>query len=58
MKGFIRDDRFLSLCGLNCGLCSMQHGVDYCFECEAFPCPAYDGIYALMNVGIMRTYVE
>ena len=24
MKGFVRDNRLLSLCGLNCGLCSMH----------------------------------
>ena len=24
MKGFQREDRFFSLCGLNCGLCTMH----------------------------------
>ncbi|NLO85725.1 MAG: DUF3795 domain-containing protein [Clostridiales bacterium] len=32
MKDFVRDDRLLSLCGLNCGLCSMHLG-DYCPGC-------------------------
>ena len=26
MRGFPRQDRFLSLCGLNCGLCTMNLG--------------------------------
>ena len=26
MKGFIRSDRLFSLCGLNCGLCTMRLG--------------------------------
>lgn len=32
MKGFARDDQLLSLCGLNCGLCSMRLG-GYCPGC-------------------------
>ena len=32
MKGFVRKDSFLSLCGLNCGLCSM-HVDGYCPGC-------------------------
>lgn len=32
MKGFARTDRLLSLCGLNCGLCTMRLG-DYCPGC-------------------------
>ena len=32
MKGFERDDLLLSLCGLNCGLCSMRVG-GYCPGC-------------------------
>ena len=27
MKGFEREDQLFSLCGLNCGLCSMHLGV-------------------------------
>lgn len=67
MKGFQRADRFFSLCGLNCGLCTMhisgncpgcgggegnqtckiarcslEHGgVEYCFQCDEFPCEQY-----------------
>lgn len=68
MKGFERENQFLSLCGLNCGLCpmflgkhcggcgngnqsckiakcSLEHGkVEYCFECENYPCDRYQGI--------------
>lgn len=70
MKGFVRKDRWLSLCGLNCGLCTMrlggycpgcgggtgnqacaiarcslEHGgVEYCWQCEEFPCARYEGI--------------
>ncbi len=32
MKGFIRDNLLLSLCGLNCGLCPMRLG-GYCPGC-------------------------
>lgn len=32
MKGFEREDRLFSLCGLNCGLCPMQIG-GYCPGC-------------------------
>ena len=32
MKGFIRDNQLLSLCGLNCALCPMALG-DYCGGC-------------------------
>ena len=32
MKGFERNDRWISLCGLNCGLCSMKIG-GYCPGC-------------------------
>lgn len=32
MKGFVRSDLFLSLCGLNCGLCPMRVG-GYCGGC-------------------------
>lgn len=32
MKGFVRDNQLLSLCGLNCGLCSMNLG-GYCSGC-------------------------
>lgn len=32
MKGFLRDNQLLSLCGLNCGLCSMRLG-GYCPGC-------------------------
>lgn len=32
MKGFSRSDRLLSLCGLNCGLCTMRLG-GYCPGC-------------------------
>ena len=32
MKNFIRDDLLFSLCGLNCGLCSMNIG-GYCSGC-------------------------
>ena len=32
MKGFEREDQLFSLCGLNCGLCSMQLG-GYCPGC-------------------------
>ena len=32
MKGFIRKDRLFSLCGLNCGLCSMKLG-GHCGGC-------------------------
>lgn len=32
MKGFIRDNQLLSLCGLNCGLCSMNLG-GHCSGC-------------------------
>ena len=32
MKGFERDDQLFSLCGLNCGLCTMRIG-EYCPGC-------------------------
>lgn len=32
MKGFVRKNQLLSLCGLNCGLCPMRIG-DYCGGC-------------------------
>lgn len=32
MRGFVRQDRWLSLCGLNCGLCSMRLG-GHCGGC-------------------------
>ena len=32
MKGFEREDQLFSLCGLNCGLCSMHLG-GYCPGC-------------------------
>lgn len=34
MKGFKRENRLLSLCGLNCGLCTMYLG-KYCPGCGA-----------------------
>lgn len=41
MKNFIREDQLFSLCGLNCGLCSMHLG-GYCPGCgggeENQPC--------------------
>ena len=36
MKGFCREDKLLSLCGLNCGLCPMQIG-GYCPGCGGGP---------------------
>ena len=68
MKGFMRSDQLFSLCGLNCGLCTMHlgrycpgcgggagnqscaiarcsldhGGVEYCFQCGAFPCARYE----------------
>lgn len=33
MKGFVRKNQLLSLCGLNCGLCTMRIG-DYCGGCR------------------------
>lgn len=36
MKGFEREDRLLSLCGLNCGLCAMNLG-GYCPGCGGGP---------------------
>lgn len=69
MKGFTRKDPWLSLCGLNCGLCPMKLGghcggcgngnqsckiarcsmerpeqVEYCFQCEKFPCEKYEAM--------------
>ena len=68
VKGFERSNPLFSLCGLNCGLCSMrlgghcsgcgygnqscriarcsiEHGKpEYCFLCNEYPCPKYDGI--------------
>lgn len=68
MKGFERKNQYLSLCGLNCGLCpmflgkhcggcgngnqsckiakcSLEHGrIEYCFECEQYPCEKYQHI--------------
>lgn len=66
MRNFRRKNVYFSLCGLNCGLCSMRLGnhcpgcgggehhscaiarcslehnnVEYCFECDAFPCGRY-----------------
>lgn len=32
MKGFVRENQLLSLCGLNCGLCPMFLG-KYCGGC-------------------------
>ncbi|WP_295581004.1 DUF3795 domain-containing protein [uncultured Oscillibacter sp.] len=32
MKGFVREDQWFSLCGLNCGLCTMRLG-GYCPGC-------------------------
>ena len=71
MGDFKRSNGLFSLCGLNCGLCTMglgghcpgcgmgkhhscpiarcsleRGGVQYCFECERFPCKKYDGIDA------------
>lgn len=68
MKEFKRNNQYFSLCGLNCGLCSMhigsycpgcgcgphhscsiakcsvEHGgLEYCFECNEFPCIKYEG---------------
>ena len=34
MKGFVRKDQRLSLCGLNCGLCPMRLG-GHCGGCGA-----------------------
>lgn len=34
MKGFIRNNQWLSLCGLNCGLCPMNLS-GHCFGCGA-----------------------
>ncbi len=65
MKNFNRQNPLFSLCGLNCGLCSMklggycpgcgqgnkpckaarcsiEHNVEYCFQCNEYPCPIYD----------------
>lgn len=36
MKGFDREDRLVSLCGLNCGLCPMKIG-GYCPGCGGGP---------------------
>lgn len=36
-----------STCYLTCTIapCSIEHGnIDYCFECEEYPCDKYDGI--------------
>lgn len=68
MKGFTRTNQYLSLCGLNCGLCPMltggycngcgvdnqscsiarcsltQGGIEYCYECENYPCEKYEQI--------------
>lgn len=67
MKNFVRSNQFLSLCGLNCGLCpmklgnhcggcgkgnqsyriakcSMEQHVEYCFECDKYPCDKYNEI--------------
>lgn len=68
MKGFERKNQYLSLCGLNCGLCpmflgkhcggcgngnqsckiakcSLEHGgIEYCFECEQYPCEKFQHI--------------
>lgn len=36
-----------SSCALICEIapCSIKHGnIDYCFECEEYPCPKFDGI--------------
>lgn len=36
-----------SSCYLICGFapCSIEHGnIDYCFECEEYPCEKYDGV--------------
>ena len=36
-----------STCALICEIapCSIEHGnIDYCFECEDYPCLKYDGI--------------
>lgn len=66
MKGFVRENQLLSLCGLNCGLCpmkldgycpgcgggdgnqscaiarcSIKRGVEYCFQCQFYPCENY-----------------
>lgn len=65
MKGFVRKNQLLSLCGLNCGLCPMfigkycggcgngnqscgiarcsleQGKIEYCYECEKYPCDRY-----------------
>ena len=72
MNNFQRSDQLFSLCGLNCGLCSMHldkycpgcgggagnqpcaiarcsihnGGVEYCWQCEAYPCEKYAGIGA------------
>lgn len=69
MKGFTRAETRFSLCGLNCGLCTMhlggycpgcgggagnqsctiakcslEHGgIQFCWECPAYPCPRYEG---------------
>ena len=42
MKNFQRNNLLFSLCGLSC---SLQHGnVEYCFQCENYPCEKYDNI--------------
>lgn len=70
MRGFERSTLLFSLCGLNCGLCSMKigghcggcghgnqsykiakcsiahGGIEYCFQCEEYPCCNYDNIDA------------
>lgn len=65
MQNYKRQNSLFSLCGLNCGLCSMklggycpgcgqgnkpckaakcslEHDVEYCFQCNEYPCPIYD----------------
>lgn len=65
MDDFKRENPMFSLCGLNCGLCSMrlgghcpgcgqgnrpckaarcgmEHGVEYCFQCNEYPCQIYE----------------
>lgn len=41
--GCIKDSTCYKIC--NIAPCSLEHGcVDYCFECEEFPCKKYGGI--------------
>ena len=31
-------------CGCSILGCCERHGVEYCFQCDEFPCPKYDGV--------------